>query len=163
MRYLTFTIDQYRGIKTPLTVNIRRKSLIPIVGVNECGKTTILEALLSFDSYSDTQNGGHHLQDLHNLYSLSDSEPRVSATVKLDKKDWLSLIDASLPSLTDTELNLLRKYSGKPESDATDLLLSPEIKVSASMAESEAGVVQNVAEKQKAFQVLTDIKSYRSD
>jgi len=57
---------------------------MPIIGVNECGKTTILHALLAFDHYNDRSNhSGQHLRDIENLYSTSPVEPRVSAEIEL--------------------------------------------------------------------------------
>jgi predicted ATP-dependent endonuclease of OLD family len=68
MRYLTFTIKNYRAITGPLEIDVNKKTLIPIIGINESGKTTILQAIFSFDYYNDEFNQeGRHLKDTTNL------------------------------------------------------------------------------------------------
>ena len=69
MRYLRFTINNYRAIVGPLTIDVSKPKLMPIVGVNESGKTTVLHALFAFDHFNDEMNDdGRHLRDTANLY-----------------------------------------------------------------------------------------------
>ncbi len=75
MKYKKFIIDNYRGIDGPLSIDIDRDTLIPIIGVNESGKTTILHAILAFDHINDKQNGGLHIND------ASDVTPSFSSTL----------------------------------------------------------------------------------
>ena len=42
MKYKSFTIEKYRAISKGLTIDLSSR-IIPLVGVNECGKTTILQ------------------------------------------------------------------------------------------------------------------------
>ena len=48
MKYKSFSISNYRAIKAPLTIDLSKR-IVPLVGVNECGKTTILQAIFCFD------------------------------------------------------------------------------------------------------------------
>ena len=80
MEYKKFQINQYKGINGPLDVDISKNRLIPLVGINECGKTTILKAIFCFDYINDKAYGGAHLERLENLYSSKSGEkPRISA------------------------------------------------------------------------------------
>ena len=68
MKYSNFIIRNYRAIKGPLNVNVKDRRLIPIVGINECGKTTILQAIYCFDYTNDKEYKGRHLENIKNLY-----------------------------------------------------------------------------------------------
>jgi ABC-type cobalamin/Fe3+-siderophores transport system ATPase subunit len=83
MRYISFTIKNYRAITGPLTIDLNKKSLLPIIGINESGKTTILQAIFSFDSYNDGLNGGLHLRNTSNLYSTSSLPPLIEAQIEM--------------------------------------------------------------------------------
>lgn len=84
MKYLTFTIQNYKGIENPLTVNIDKKSLIPIIGVNEVGKTTILQAIFGFDYINDSFNKTvRHLDDIRNRYESAPKDPKICADVEI--------------------------------------------------------------------------------
>ncbi|MEM6366215.1 MAG: AAA family ATPase, partial [Planctomycetota bacterium] len=92
MRYRSFRIVEYRGIQDPIEFDLRKESIFPLVGVNECGKTTILEALLAFDHTADRQNGGRYLKDVENLYSLKSGDPRVSAEIEMEASELLAYV-----------------------------------------------------------------------
>lgn len=84
MEYLKFTIENYKGIEGPLDINLSKISLMPIIGVNECGKTTILQAVFSFDYFNDSFNKSiRHLEDVYNLYTTTPKIPKVSAEIKI--------------------------------------------------------------------------------
>ena len=53
MRYKSFTIENYRAIKDKVIIDLEKR-VIPLVGINECGKTTILQAIFCFDYGNDT-------------------------------------------------------------------------------------------------------------
>ncbi len=94
MEYIKFQINQYKGIKGPLDIDISKSRLIPLVGINECGKTTILKAIFCFDYINDNSYEGAHLERLENLYSSERGEqPRISAYIKTDKKEFLDIIN----------------------------------------------------------------------
>ncbi len=84
MRYTSFTIKNYRAITGPLTIDLNKKSLLPIIGINESGKTTILQAIFAFDSFNDTLNDGLHLSNTSNLYLTSSPPPLIEAQIELN-------------------------------------------------------------------------------
>ena len=91
MRYLSFEISNYRAIKR-LTVNLDMK-LLPIVGVNECGKTTILQAIYAFDHNNDAEYEGRHLKSIKNLYDTVDLESSVSSTILVRTKNIVEVLN----------------------------------------------------------------------
>lgn len=83
MRYKRFVITNYRAINGPVEIRCDKGSLMPIIGVNESGKTTILQAIFAFDHYNDDLNdGGRHLRDVSNLYKSSSPPAVVEAEVE---------------------------------------------------------------------------------
>lgn len=85
MKYKKFIIQGYRGITDLTEINISKESLIPIIGKNESGKTTCLEAILAFDHHNDADHNGKHLQNVFNLYSTQEEPVSISAEVDLGK------------------------------------------------------------------------------
>lgn len=103
MKYSSFIIRNYRAIKGPLRINIKDKRLIPIVGINECGKTTILQAIYCFDYTNDNEYKGRHLDNIKNLYETVHEEATVEAEI-LCSKDELDRI------IEDVIININKKY-----------------------------------------------------
>ncbi len=93
MKYTRFTIEDYRAVKHA-EVNVSN-NLIPIIGINESGKTTVLQAILAFDKNNDRHNKGAHLEH-KNKYDLVDREGKVSADVLIESKDDLEWIASRL-------------------------------------------------------------------
>jgi len=83
MKYRKFIINGYKGISDITEINISKESLIPIIGKNESGKTTCLEAILAFDYTNDDEFGGKHLTNVVNLYSTEEPPVIVSAEIEL--------------------------------------------------------------------------------
>jgi len=84
MKYAAFEIGNYRAIESIVTIDLSKNTLIPLVGINECGKTTILQAIYCFDYVNDSEYGGKHLKDTKNLYKTSEkSDAKVTAKVEL--------------------------------------------------------------------------------
>ena len=84
MRYKSFSISNYRAIVEPITIGLSRKTLIPIIGINECGKTTILQGIYAFDYFNDNEYKGQHLLNTLNLYKTSEEDPIVKAKIEID-------------------------------------------------------------------------------
>ena len=101
MRYKRFTIEHYRAIEAPVEINLTNHSLIPLIGVNECGKTTILQAIYAFDFINDNNYEGRHLENTINLYHTTDKDPLVTAEVELSlgilKSCWDAVINPPQP------------------------------------------------------------------
>lgn len=110
MQYNKFIIKNYRAIKGPLEINLKNK-IIPLVGINECGKTTILQAIFAFDGANDDLNKSKHIQNIGNLYALEDDTCEIKALVSI-KKDELTNLIGELIKEND---NLKLKNEGKKE------------------------------------------------
>ncbi|HXI11555.1 MAG TPA: hypothetical protein VNM92_02780 [Thermoanaerobaculia bacterium] len=97
MRYRRFTIRNYRAITGPLIVDVGKDHLLPVIGVNESGKTTILHAIFAFDWLNDNLNDdGRHLRDTANLYTTSSPPPRVTAELELTENDILDALSEAV-------------------------------------------------------------------
>lgn len=82
MKYTAFKIQGYRAIEKAVVIDLSKAALVPLVGINECGKTTILQGIYCFDSINDSEYGGKHMKDTKNLYRTSESSPPlVTATI----------------------------------------------------------------------------------
>lgn len=92
MRYMKFTISDYRAISGPLAIDLDKKSFVPIIGVNESGKTTILHAICAFDLFNDEQHGGRHLEDTGNLYKEPAPDAKVRAEIEISKDEYRKLL-----------------------------------------------------------------------
>lgn len=88
MKYIKFILENYKAITSPIVIDLNKNSLIPIIGINECGKTTILNAIFAFDSYNDDLDSTiHHLTDIKNLYTTEYKPARISAIIEISKKE----------------------------------------------------------------------------
>jgi hypothetical protein len=68
--------------------------------VNECGKTTILQAILCFDESNDKENDGEHLLDIHNLYETDNSlPPKIAACITATPKELISILGTYFSSI----------------------------------------------------------------
>ncbi len=95
MRYTKFIISNYRAITGPLEIDVDRRSLTPIIGVNESGKTTILHAIFAFDHHNDNANDdGRHLRDTQNLYKTRPPDAQVQAHLNMSKRELISALSA---------------------------------------------------------------------
>lgn len=93
MRYLKFVIENYRAITGPLEIDLSKRSLMPIIGINESGKTTVLQAIFAFDINNDDTSGEkRHLKDIQNLYRTQPARPLVTAHIYYAKHELASII-----------------------------------------------------------------------
>ena len=87
MRYKSFYIKNYKGIKE-LTIDLDRDpktNIITLVGLNESGKTTILEAISLF-SVEPEASVIHKLIPKSKKFSFTDTI-EIHATLQLDEED----------------------------------------------------------------------------
>jgi len=94
VRYLRFVINNYRAISGPLEIDVEKRSLTPIIGINESGKTTILHAIFAFDSLNDKLNDGRHLRDTANLYRTAPLPSSVQAELEVSRSDLMEAVAA---------------------------------------------------------------------
>ncbi|MCF6133104.1 AAA family ATPase [Flavobacterium wongokense] len=101
MKFKKFIINGYRGISEITEIDISKESLIPIIGKNESGKTTFLEAVFAFDHFNDSRNGGRHLDNVTNLYSTAIKPVIVSAEIEYNGfKKIENIFEESLKKFT---------------------------------------------------------------
>ncbi len=96
MKYVKFKIENFRGIKS-LEIDLPESpKIITLVGLNESGKTTILEALNYFtynpESLEPLEIKGYGIKDPNTLIPISkksnfNGSIKISATVRLDQAD----------------------------------------------------------------------------
>lgn len=112
MKYLSFEISGYRGITNPMIINLANNPLLPLIGINECGKTTILQAIYCFDETNDTGYDGMHLKNTLNLYQTDDEqEPLITATIEIAYSDLEKIVD---------EYNIEAKVKAKASEPTTE-------------------------------------------
>jgi hypothetical protein len=104
MNYESFSISKYRAIDE-LEIKLDSK-LIPLVGINECGKTTILQAIYSFDHSNDLEYEGRHLQSIRNLYNTLDHDSIITAKIKLRNRDILWTIKKLVEDIANDRIKL---------------------------------------------------------
>ncbi len=117
MKYIDFTIKNYRAIVGPLVIDVSKPYLTPIVGVNESGKTTILQAIFAFDCLNDELNDdGHQLRDTSNLYRTTSPAATIAARVSLTRVELnklLMLVEKASPALA-AQLSAIRRKRALP-------------------------------------------------
>ena len=111
MEYSKFIIKNYRAIKGPLEIDLKNK-IVPLVGINECGKTTILQAIFAFDYANDELNGGKQVKEISNLYALEDELCEIKAIVNISKEEFIAVIN----KVTKNNENRMLTNKGKQES-----------------------------------------------
>ena len=79
MKIIAFRIKNYKGIKdTTISLKGNKGSIYTLVGLNESGKTTILEAINNFS---------HDVDGIHAIAQKSISTDPIEALVPKKKKD----------------------------------------------------------------------------
>ncbi|NML23981.1 ATP-binding protein [Pseudoflavitalea sp. G-6-1-2] len=105
MRYKKFIIKGFKGISEDIEFNIAKESIIPIIGKNESGKTTCLEAIFSFDYSNDDENDGKHLKNFENLYSTIETPVAVVAEIYIDDEEKLIGVFQNKLKIYESEFN----------------------------------------------------------
>lgn len=105
MLYQSFLIKKYKAIQN-VEVNLKN-NLIPIIGVNESGKTSLLQAILAFDKANDYKLNGTHL-DAKNRYDYDATGHEIIAEILIQPE--IDSIDESL-FLSEDDLKNKRKLS----------------------------------------------------
>jgi len=97
MKYTKFVISNYRAIKGPLEIDISKFGLVPLIGANECGKTSILQGIFSFDYTNDKEYEGRHLKEIRNLYEPQNTNmPKIVAYISGKKEEVINCLDEKL-------------------------------------------------------------------
>ena len=64
-----------------------------MVGINECGKTTILQAIYCFDFINDKEYESRHITNTLNLYQTIDNDPIIKAQISITYKVLIEIFD----------------------------------------------------------------------
>ena len=117
MKYTKFTIKKYRGIINPLVLNIKENSPIALVGLNESGKSTIIDAIFAFDYLNDEFNSKYNqLNKVQNLYARPNErenakiEARIICEAETDFAELLAICKS---------ISCINNYSETPESSSS--------------------------------------------
>jgi predicted ATP-dependent endonuclease of OLD family len=86
MKFNKFIIDKYRAIDH-ITLELNN-SIIPLIGVNESGKTSILHAILAFDIGQDRLNQGYHLEYLNRYDTIQRQICEITAHICFNDRDF---------------------------------------------------------------------------
>jgi len=93
MRYKKFFISRYKALSN-VEINLRN-NLIPIIGINESGKSTLLHAILAFDKHNDDQLNQYHL-DAKNRYDYESADHIISAHLEFNDADEIKHLQKQL-------------------------------------------------------------------
>lgn len=125
MKYLKFTISNYRAIEGPLIIDLKRTSLIPLVGINECGKTTILQAIYCFDYINDSEYDSKHINNTLNLYKTVDIDPIVSADISLKYSELFEGLETAkynlIAEIEEEKDEIVKKVENETEVEEDDM------------------------------------------
>ncbi|MGE5456338.1 MAG: AAA family ATPase [Ignavibacteriales bacterium] len=145
MQYNKFIIKNYRAIKGPLEIDLKNK-IIPLVGINECGKTTILQAIFAFDRGNDYLNSGKQVNDISNLYALEDEPCEIKAVIDLKKAELIALISGLIKIDEDNKL----KNDGRKQELEEDSVEWKKIDKQNQIIEREIDIYRDTIEKVEA-------------
>jgi predicted ATPase len=121
MKYLSFSISNYRAIESALILDLTKTPLIPLVGLNECGKTTILQAIYAFDYTNDKENEGKHLKDTKNLYQTTEKgESIVTATIDIKYSELKLILEGAIESHNEPIQDSINKIKGELQEEGAD-------------------------------------------
>lgn len=110
MKFSKFRIKNYKGISDEIEIDLSKKSLIPIIGVNECGKTTILNAICAFDFYNDSLNNKiKHLNDVKNLFQINTKSAELTSEMYIEYSDLKDIISDYFEKLSEEDRIKRRK------------------------------------------------------
>lgn len=99
-----------------MVIPVDKKTLMPVIGVNESGKTTILHAIFAFDHHNDSFNEGRQIKDTVNLYRTSPDPAVVEACIEMTRTEFLGAVSKSERKHPDLkqELSALKKRRNFP-------------------------------------------------
>jgi hypothetical protein len=91
MRYKSFRIQNYKAIKD-LTVQLDGQNLVPIIGLNETGKSSILQAIFSFDFFNDDQYNKDFI-NFEYIRNRFETQRNPIIEAKIENVDTIELIN----------------------------------------------------------------------
>lgn len=151
MRYVGVEISNYKGIiKTNVQI---REGLTPFIGVNESGKSTVLEAIASFDKANDSLYEGHFINnELIKCKFNRRKSPKIIAEIYLDKSETEHFIKKLFKYLFEEYSQLARMFrTERNRDDGTigySLINDSEL---AEIQESLLELIDNLTVKEKSY------------
>ena len=102
MKYKKFRIRNYKAIND-LTIELDNQNLVPIIGLNETGKSSILQAIFAFDCFNDKQYNGEFINyDYIKNKFENKQNPIIEAEIEnIDKNGIILKSHTELPILGD--------------------------------------------------------------
>lgn len=101
MKYNRFIIKNYKAIEY-IEINLSR-NVIPLIGVNESGKTSILQGILAFDKDKDNLLNGVH-SNPKNKYKTRQEICELIAIVEIENEEEFNLIGEEVKLKMDNPL-----------------------------------------------------------
>lgn len=92
MEIKKFIIHSYKAIEKDLVVDLSQNNVLALIGLNECGKTTILKAITAFDARCDKFKDDYgQFNDLDKKYiaagNRTNTQFSISAVLTIEEKD----------------------------------------------------------------------------
>ena len=92
MEIKKFIIHSYKAIEKDLVVDLSQNNVLALIGLNECGKTTILKAITAFDARCDKFKDDYgQFNDLDKKYiaagNRTNTQFSISAVLTVEDKD----------------------------------------------------------------------------
>ena len=116
--YKSFKIKNYKAIEDQ-EIDLSKQNLFPIIGLNETGKSTVLEAITAFDTFNDHfQNGSFvNYSKIKNKFYDGDCIVEISAEI-----EGINYEKLNPEYMADTLLNISRERITKETTiNSTDL------------------------------------------
>ena len=98
MKFRKFIIKNYKAIDM-VEVDIK-ENVIPLIGVNESGKTSILQGILAFDKTKDSMLNGMHIYT-KNKYKTSQEKCLLIAMIEIKEDEFGEIGEAANLSMSD--------------------------------------------------------------
>lgn len=111
MKFTRFEINKYRAIDR-IIVDLNHQ-IIPIIGVNESGKTSILQAILCFDKNQDKANKGDHLEYENRYAGIRQENCSITAHIQLDETDFEKLYESLKVKSDNDVFRILNEHKKK--------------------------------------------------
>ncbi|HKJ82117.1 MAG TPA: AAA family ATPase [Ignavibacteriaceae bacterium] len=150
MKYKRFIIENYKGITNAIEIDVEKSTLIPLIGINECGKTTILNAIFAFDFMNDWQNETYgQLNDVINLYKITNDDCLITAIIELNKKDLKKSLKTGLQM---TDANADEKLKDFDNIKDFEIMISRELKYTDGTLESAYYISPEIAFRSQSYE-----------
>ena len=82
MNFKKFIVHSYKAIEKDLIIDLTNEKVLALIGLNECGKTTILKAITAFDYRCDRfENEYFQFKDLDKKYIAAGNRTNIQFSI----------------------------------------------------------------------------------